>query len=74
MTLEVTTPLKAADESPLIIETLASQEQCGVPFRAGEEYFVYAYRGPEGDLETDMCTWTATVAQAAKDVADLVKQ
>ncbi len=74
VTLEVTTPLKAADESPLIIETLASQEQCGVPFRAGEEYFVYAYRSPEGDLKTDMCTRTATVAQAAKDVADLVKQ
>ena len=74
MTLEVKTPLKAADESPLIIETLASQEQCGVPFRAGEEYFVYAYRSPEGDLKTDMCTRTVTVAQAAKDVADLVKQ
>ncbi len=73
-TLEVTTPIKAADESPLIIETLASQEQCGIPFQTGKEYFVYAYRSPQGDLKTDMCTRTATVAQAAEDIADLVKE
>jgi hypothetical protein len=73
-TLEVTTPIKAADESPLVIETLASQEQCGIPFQTGKEYFVYAYRSPQGDLKTDMCTRTATVAQAAEDIADLVDQ
>ena len=74
VTLEVTTPIKAADESPLIIETLASQEQCGIPFQTGKEYFVYAYRSPQGDLKTDMCTRTATVAKAAEDIADLVSQ
>ena len=56
VTLEVTTPIKAADESPLILETLASQEQCGIPFQTGKEYFVYAYRSPQGGLKTDMCT------------------
>lgn len=74
VTLEVKTPLKAADESQLIIETLASQEQCGIPFRTGQEYFVYAYRSPQGDLKTDMCTRTATVAKAADDMADLVEK
>ena len=74
MTLEVKTPIKAADESQLIIETLASQEQCGIPFRTGQEYFVYAYRGPAGDLKTDMCTRTASIAKATKDIADLVGQ
>ncbi len=74
VTLEVTTPLKAADESPLILETLASQEQCGIPFQAGKEYFVYAYHSPEGDLKTDMCTRTATVAKAAEDMAVLVEK
>ena len=74
VTLEVTTPIKAADESPLILETLASQEQCGIPFQTGKEYFVYAYRSPQGDLKTDMCTRTATVAQAAEDIADLLEQ
>ncbi len=74
VTLEVTTPLKAADESPLILETLASQEQCGIPFQTGREYFVYAYRSPQGDLKTDMCTRTATVAKAAEDMAVLVEK
>ena len=74
VTLEVTTPLKAADESLLILETLASQEQCGIPFQAGKEYFVYAYRSPQGDLKTDMCTRTATVAKAAEDMAVLVEK
>jgi len=73
-TLEVKTPIKAADESPLIIETFQSTDLCGVPFKAGQEYFVYAYRSPEGDLQTDMCTRTDIVAQAAEDIADLVKQ
>ncbi len=73
-TLEVTTPIKAADESPLILETLASQEQCGIPFQTGGEYFVYAYRSPQGDLKTDMCTRTATVAKAAEDMAVLVEK
>ena len=74
VTLEVTTPLKAADESPLILETLASQEQCGIPFQTGKEYFVYAYHSPQGDLKTDMCTRTATVAKAAEDMAVLVEK
>ena len=74
VTLEVTTPLKAADESPLILETLASQEQCGIPFQTGKEYVVYAYRSPQGDLKTDMCTRTATVAKAAEDMAVLVEK
>jgi len=74
VTLDVKTPIKAADESPLIIETLASQQQCGVPFQTGKEYFVYAHRSPQGDLKTDMCTRTATVAQAAEDIADLIKE
>ena len=74
VTLEVTTSIKAADESPLILETLASQEQCGIPFQTGKEYFVYAYRSPQGGLKTDMCTRTATVAKAAEDMADLVEK
>lgn len=74
VTLEVTTPIKAADESPLILETLASQEQCGIPFQTGKEYFVYAYRSPQGDLKTDMCTRTDTAAKATEDMAVLVEK
>ena len=74
VTLDVKTPIKAADESPVIIETSASQVLCGFPFREGQEYLVYAYHTPEGELMTDMCTRTDTVARAAEDIADFVKE
>ena len=73
-TLEVKTPIKAADESPVILETSASTELCGIPFKEGQEYLVYAYNSPEGELKTDMCTRTDTTARAAEDIADLVKE
>jgi hypothetical protein len=74
VTLDVKTPIKAADESPVIIETSASTELCGIPFKEGQEYLVYAYNTPEGELKTDMCTRTDTVARAAEDIAKLVKE
>ena len=73
-TLEVKTPIKAADESPVTLETSASTELCGIPFKEGQEYLVYAYNSPDGELMTDMCTRTDTAARAAEDIADLVKE
>ena len=73
-TLDVKTPIKAADESPVTIETSASTELCGIPFKEGQDYLVYAFHSPEGHLMTDMCTRTDTAARAAEDIADLVKE
>jgi len=73
-TLEIKTPIKGADESPVTIETSASTELCGIPFKEGQDYLVYAYNSPEGELKTDMCTRTDTAARAADDIADLVKE
>jgi hypothetical protein len=74
VTLDVKTPFKAVDESPVIIETLESRDLCGIPFKAGQEYLVYAKHSPEGELMTDLCTRTDTVARAAEDIANLVKE
>ncbi|HYR90903.1 MAG TPA: carboxypeptidase regulatory-like domain-containing protein [Terriglobia bacterium] len=42
---------------------------CGYPFEAGVDYVVYAYRNPEGKLETGICNRTRALAQASEDVA-----
>lgn len=43
---------------------------CAYNFRLGEKYLVYAYRS-DGKLETNKCTRTAVMEDAAKDVGML---
>jgi hypothetical protein len=42
---------------------------CGYPFRAGEEYLIYAFRREDGRLTTSACSRTSPVARAAVDLA-----
>jgi hypothetical protein len=44
---------------------------CGYAFQAGVDYIIYAYKNPEGRLETGICSRTRPLAQAAEDIAYL---
>ena len=72
VTMDVGTAIKGTDKSQLILETAATTELCGVLFREGEEYLVYAFNGVGETVTTDMCTRTATSKKAAFDIQALV--
>ncbi len=74
VTLEVGTAIKGAEQSPVVVETAASTEICGVLFQLDKEYLVYGYNGPAGTITTDMCTRTATAENAADDIQALVSK
>jgi hypothetical protein len=42
---------------------------CGYPFQTGAEYVVYAYKNPDGRLETGICSRTRPLAEAGDDAA-----
>jgi len=42
---------------------------CGIDFKIGERYVVYAYRHPDGSLSTGICSRTRLAAEAAEDLA-----
>ena len=64
--------IKGTEGDRIMLETVASTELCGVLFRKGEEYLVYAFHGPAGIVTTDMCTCTATSKKAVDEVRALV--
>ena len=72
VTMDVGTAIKGTDKAQLILETYATTELCGVLFREGEEYLVYAFNGVGETVTTDMCTRTATSKKAAADIKALV--
>jgi len=41
---------------------------CGYPFQPGIDYFVYAFKNAEGQLETGSCSRTRPLAEAAEDL------
>ena len=41
---------------------------CGYEFQIGVDYVVYAYNNAEGRLETNICSRTRTLAEAAEDI------
>ena len=72
VTMDVSTAIKGTDKSQMVLETAATTELCGVLFREGEEYLVYAFDGAGETVTTDMCTRTATSKKAASDIKALV--
>ncbi len=72
VTMDVGTAIKGTDKSQLMLETAATTELCGVLFKEGEEYLVYAFNGAGETVTTDMCTRTATSTKAASDIKALV--
>lgn len=46
---------------PVRVWTAATREGCGVDFRPGTSYVVFAYTDASGELETSTCTLTAPV-------------
>ena len=69
---DVGTAIKGTESGRIMLETPASTQLCGVLFREGEKYLVYAFHGPAGIVTTDMCTRTATSKKAAADIRALV--
>jgi hypothetical protein len=62
----------ASGEREIEVRTGAGGGDCGFDFRQNENYLVYASRSPlTGSLETGICTRTATVEEAAGDLAFL---
>ena len=72
VTMDVSTAIKGTDKLNWFLETAATTELCGVLFREGEEYLVYAFDGAGETVTTDMCTRTATSKKAASDIKALV--
>lgn len=53
--------------NPLIVQTARDSVSCGYNFLIGQEYLVYAY-GSESDLQTNICTRTTPLTNAAGDL------
>jgi hypothetical protein len=59
---------KGVSEKTVDINTASDVVTCGVDFKVGKQYLVYAYAtAVDGRLETDACTRTTTGAAAARD-------
>jgi hypothetical protein len=58
----------APGENEIEIATGMGGGDCGYPFQPGEDYVVYAYKNAEGRLETNICSRTRPLAQAADDL------
>lgn len=64
---------KGVFSEPLVIQTGQGDGDCGYPFEEGKEYLVYAYADENDDLHANICSRTALVSDAEKDLATLGK-
>ncbi len=53
--------------------TADSSAACGVTFQVGQSYLVWAGHLPTGEMETNLCTLTKPLADAAADLAWLAQ-
>ncbi|RIW34649.1 hypothetical protein D3H55_09035 [Bacillus salacetis] len=69
---EVHETWKGASDSQILITTGSGGGDCGIEFREGEDYLVYARQsdmyGGSGDLVTIMCDRTAKLTEAVEDM------
>jgi hypothetical protein len=65
VTLRVTRAWKAAAADTLVVH---DAHPCGVYFRPGEAYLVYALRAEDGALYTTFCARSRLLAHAAEDL------
>jgi hypothetical protein len=61
----------AAGQSTVEVRTGQGWGDCGFHFEAGREYFVYASNDTDDGLQTNICTRTRPIDQAAEDLAYL---
>ena len=71
--MQIAEVLTGVDPGQKEIEILTGMGggDCGYAFQSGVDYIVYAYKNPEGRLETGICSRTRPLAQAADDLAYL---
>jgi hypothetical protein len=50
------------------VSTGAGGGDCGYSFRNGQQYVIYAYKGPQGTLSTNICTPTKLLSRASADL------
>jgi len=68
---EVIRGWKGADATEMIVYDNGHEASCGMHFRTGETYLVYAHADGKGNLHTSYCSRTAEVSDAAADMAAL---
>lgn len=71
VTLQVDRAWKGVESSTVVVMTGMGGGDCGFPFQPGKSYLVYANRGHDGALGTDICGRTAPAAYARADLAAL---
>jgi hypothetical protein len=72
-TLEVKKTLKGELPDKIVVSTPRFSTSCRYWFEAGKEYLVYASSYKEGKGWADACSRTKRLAEAKKDIRELVK-
>jgi hypothetical protein len=67
VTFRVDNNWKGRASEQVFVSTASSTSACGIPFREGREYIVYADMHGN-DLSTNMCTRTAPLERASEDI------
>lgn len=70
VTFDVAQVWKGANVTPQVVRAEGARSMCGVHFEARRDYLVYASM-QGGNLNTQICTRTALLADAGQDVAAL---
>ena len=71
-TFDVSQKWKGVKGAQITVSTPAESAMCGINFDSDRDYLVYAFTNDQsGTLRVNLCTRTARLADAAKDVAEL---
>ena len=71
VTLEVVENYKGNQTGQVVVETGFTTADCGIPFREGTQWLVYAYAGEQGMYSASSCGLTKTIDQAHSDLVAL---
>lgn len=74
VTLKVASVWKGVDGAEVVVHTPRDSAACGVSFKEGSEFLVYADKMKGDDIElltTNLCTRTKLLADAKEDLAEL---
>lgn len=70
VTFRVDKQWKGEPAQSLIVQTAATTAMCGYPFKVGQIYLVYVNHR-QGRLQTNQCSRTSLLSQAAEDLSVL---
>lgn len=62
---------KGVSDPVVGVRAWRASRSCGIPFRAGQAYFVYAVRSPQGQLTTNTCLGTQRLEEAQASIQAL---